>query len=410
MINEMKFLEGINYIRTGGSKEELKAAEYIAENLKELGLKPVIENFKVQASKVKKVKLEVTKPYKEVIECKAFACCGNAENLTGELYYYRGGDNYTCHDVKGKIVLFEQGLGYWRYKDILEQGAKGFIVTNGNLISDKEDIDEREMRKPLRDLKNELPGVAINVSSAFAMVQKGATEVKLTTVQEEYENVSRNVVCKIKGEKDPTIVFTAHYDSTALSKGMYDNATGAIGILKIAEYYATHKPEHNLVFVWCGSEERGLLGSKAYVQKHKKELDKYGLCINLDMIGCAMGGAIACVTAENKLVDYIDYFSKEKGYSIRSYQDVYSSDSTPFADNGVPAVSFARITQYSPIHCRYDEIGMLNEKILKEDIEFILEFTKRMEEAVVLPVNRKMPDNMKEALDYYLLRKRKETK
>ena len=32
--------------------------------------------------------------------------------------------------------------------------------------------------------------------------------------------------------------------------------------------------KHNVRFVWCGSEERGLLGSKAYVKKHLKELKK----------------------------------------------------------------------------------------------------------------------------------------
>lgn len=279
MLDEMKFLESINYIRQGGSKEELKAANTIIKDLKEMGLVGKLENFKVQATKVKKVSLEVTKPYKEKIVCDAYLNTKNCNGLEKELFIYRGKDNTTCHDVKDKIVLFEHGLVYWEYKELVEQGAAGFIVCNGHLGWDEEDIDKRELRKPHRALGH-LPGIAINIKSAFDMIQKGAEVVKITSKQEEYETNSRNVVCHIQGEKDETIVFTAHYDSTGLSKGMYDNATGSLGLLKIAEYYSKNKPQYNLVFVWCGSEERGLLGSKEYVAKHEKELGKYRLCIN----------------------------------------------------------------------------------------------------------------------------------
>ena len=406
MMNEMKFLEDLRYIRTGGSKEELKAANYIKDNLEKLGLKATIENFPVQAGEVLECSLEVVEPYHQVITCKGFTCSGEANNLEAELYYYRGRGEYP-HDVKGKIVLFDTAVGYWTYKDIFEAGAKGVICSNGNLLNDSEDIDQKELRGPLREI-GELPFVEINVSQAFEMVQKGATKVRMNLKQKTSKGTSRNVVCKIKGKKDPTIIFTAHYDSTPLSKGVYDNATGSLGIFKLAEYFSKNKPEHNMIFVFCGSEERGLLGSKAYVKKHNKELDKIGLCINLDMIGSAMGGFIAVSTAEQKLVHYIEYLSKELGFQLNSSQGVYSSDSTPFADSGVPAVSFARTTQYSPIHNRFDDITMLNQDMIKKDIEFIKTFTLRMDQAVFLPVERKIPDKMKEELDYYLLRKKKE--
>ena len=58
---------------------------------------------------------------------------------------------------------------------------------------------------------------------------------------------------------------------------------------------------YGLRFVFCGSEERGLLGSKAYVRDHEKELRQTVLNINLDMIGTYMGKFIAGVSAEEKL-------------------------------------------------------------------------------------------------------------
>ena len=43
---------------------------------------------------------------------------------------------------------------------------------------------------------------------------------------------------------------------------------------------------------------------------------------------------------------------------------------------------------------------------MAEDIEMIQRFLERMANAVRCPVAREMPDNMKEKLDEYLLRKR----
>ena len=186
--------------------------------------------------------------------------------------------------------------------------------------------------------------------------------------------------------------------------------SGSIGLLWMAEYFAHHAHRHSLRFVWCGSEERGLLGSKAYVEAHEDLLDKIVLNINLDMIGCAMGGFAACCTAEDKLVSYIRYFAMEEGFGIKSYQDVYSSDSTPFADKGIPAVSFARWApgNTATIHNRYDTAAVMLGARMVEDCTFITKFADRMANAAICPVERKMPDNMKQKLDYYLCRKREE--
>jgi hypothetical protein len=127
------------------------------------------------------------------------------------------------------------------------------------------------------------------------------------------------------------------------------------------------------------------------------------------MIGSTMGHFIACVTAENALVNYMTYFGMERGFSIKPYQDVYSSDSTPFADKGVPAISFARIAgrDIAPIHNRYDTVAVMSTEQMQRDMMFITEFVDRMANAAYCPVSREIPDNVKEKLDEYLLRKRK---
>ena len=66
-----------------------------------------------------------------------------------------------------------------------------------------------------------------------------------------------------------------------------------IGLLGIAKFFAAHPHSYGMRFIWCGSEERGLLGAKAYCADHEEELKKIVLNINLDMIGCIMGKFIA---------------------------------------------------------------------------------------------------------------------
>ncbi|MCG4762083.1 M28 family metallopeptidase [Fusicatenibacter saccharivorans] len=130
----------------------------------------------------------------------------------------------------------------------------------------------------------------------------------------------------------------------------------------------------------------------------------------MDMIGTYMGKFIACVSAEEKLTHYISYMAAEVGFPIAAENGVYSSDSTPFADHGVPAVSFARIANgnVAPIHCRYDVKDVMSMEQLQKDIDFLTVFTGRFANAAVCPVAREIPETIRKQLDEYLFRKRKE--
>ena len=104
--------------------------------------------------------------------------------------------------------------------------------------------------------------------------------------------------------------------------------------------------------------------------------------------------------------------ASELGFGIDGRQDVYSSDSTPFADKGVPALSFARIAPQNTatIHNRYDNPSVMSDSQMLEDIAFLVKFAERMANARQCPVSRTIPDNMKEKLDIYLCRKRDTSK
>ena len=370
------------YVRTGGTAEELRCALYLQEECRKLGYEATLEAFSTPMATMYKATLTVDG---KEIPCKGYLCAGSG-TVEAPIYYLRDNNPYSLQQCKGKIVMFDGYLGYWKYQDMLENGAVGYITYDGNANYADRDIDQRELR---------------------SFVHKGKTAV-ITLEQEEYTADSHNVILDIPGKNGKYIVFTAHYDSTSLSQGSYDNMSGSIGLLGIAEALGKVSCNYGLRFVWCGSEERGLLGSKAYVEAHEEALKDIVLCVNLDMIGCIMGKFAACCTSEEKLVSYIQYMASELGFGCHAYQDVYSSDSTPFADKGIPAVSFARWApnNTATIHNSYDTPAVMSGRQMAEDIDFIVAFSARMANAKLCPVAREMPDNMKEKLDEYLLRKR----
>jgi hypothetical protein len=392
------------YPRTGGSAEELKTAEYLRGICAELGLDAHLEAFEVDMATVHEATLTVDgREY----PCKGYLCAGSGE-VEAPLYYLTDSDKYTLSLCKGKIVIFDGYLGYWRYRELIENGAVGFISYDGNVNFADRDIDHRELRSFVSN-GEKLLGVNINAKDAVDIINRDGKLAKITLRQDEYKGSSHNVVADIKGETDRQIVFTAHYDSTSLSQGAYDNMSGCVGLVGLAEYFLKNTPRYSLRFIFCGSEERGLLGSKAYCEAHEKELENVDLVINLGMVGCIMGKFIACATCEEALVSYITYLGCELGFQVKAYQDVYSSDSTPFADKGVPAVSFARAAgrDLAPIHNSYDTAAVMKTERMIEDIEFIRAFASRMANSAICPVAREIPENVKGKLDEYLLRKKK---
>lgn len=398
-----KILEENAYIRTGASPEELNCANYLMEKCVELGAENVhLEPFPMQMAKMKKAALYADG--KEV-PCKGYFNSGSGD-WEAPLYYLANQDDWSLAQCRGKIVLSDLGLGYWTFRDLVANGALGYITYDGNSNYTDWDIDQKELRAHVA-CGDKLPGVNINVKTARQLLMDGVKKVRMVLEQEEYTGESRNVVAELPGQVDEWILLSAHYDSTPLSQGVYDNMSGCVGLLALMERFAKEEHCYGLRFLFCGSEERGLYGSKAYVKAHEAERNKIVLNVNLDMIGTAMGKFIACCSTEEKLVHYIEYLAMEAGFGMAARQDVYSSDSTPFADAGVPALSFARLDRNATIHNRYDTMAVMKPEQLALDADFIGLFVGRMANAAHCPVKREIPEPVKEKLDEYMNRKRK---
>lgn len=396
-----------DFVHRSGTPEELRVAEYLKARCEALGVPAHLEPFPVPMGEIEEA--HVFADGKE-IPAKGCFCCGSGD-VEGELYYMPAQDKVSVAGAKDKIVLLDTaGIGFFGYQDLMKAGAKGILFRCGDLHNGNHDIDERDLRAHVVGEERRVLCAMVHASTAVALVKNRTKRVRIAIRQREYEGQSQNVVAEIPGKRDEWIALSAHYDSTALSHGSYDNMSGCAGLLGVMDALRNKPLNCGLRFVFCGSEERGLLGSKAYVRDHEAELDRIALNVNLDMIGTIMGGFNAVVSAEEKLAHYIEYMGAELGFPVKAKTGVYSSDSTPFADKGVPALSFARDAgdSIAPIHCRYDRVDVLSMDQLQKDIAFIAEFTRRMAMSAVCPVGREIPDSVKTDLDKYLFRKRRQ--
>lgn len=405
-MNLKHIFESTDFVHASGTKEELQVAEFLKSQCEELGVPAHLEGFRVAMGDIEEVHLLADG---QEIPCKALSCCGSGV-VEGELYYMPGMDPVSLAGAKDKIVLLDQGVGFFSYHDLMKAGAKGLIFQYGNVHYPNTDIDQRDLREAAVGEERKVLCAMIHSGQAMELVKNKVKNIRLEIFQHEYDGESHNVIAEIPGKREEYIVLSAHYDTTSLSHGAYDNMSGCAGLLGIMEQLKDKELNYGLRFVFCGSEERGLLGSKAYVRDHESELEKAALNINLDMIGTYLGEFIACVSAEDKLAHYISYMAAEVGFPVEAKQGVYSSDSTPFADKSVPALSFARLasSNVAPIHCRYDLMEVMSMEQLQKDIDFLAKFTERFANAVVCPVSREIPEKIKTELDEYLFRKRKE--
>lgn len=412
MYKSFDLLKKLYFVRTGGSQEELQAANILLDEVRKLGVEDArLEEFEVDGATIKEAKLSFA-GYDKEIECVGVGYSGSTskEGVSGQLCYIDSVASAKINDVKGKICLVHSKLvNYKVYEILAKKQASGLILLTGSVYDSNKDVDLDPYLYRQRHYKHgKIPAVCIRSRDGERLLRSNVKMAHLTLLEDEYQNKSHNVVAEIKGEiEDEVICFSAHYDSVSYSKGAYDNATGSTCIMQILAHFAVNKPKRTLRFIWCGSEEMGLLGSKAYVEKHQDELENVVLNINVDMIGVTIGNDIACATADHSVVSYINYYGLIKGFAIAAKQGVYSSDSTPFADKGVPAISFARIAPPTgaQIHSHKDVMDYLSKDNYYRTCNFIIDFVSGLVNAVAFPIEKNIPDNMKEEIDYYYGRK-----
>jgi Zn-dependent M28 family amino/carboxypeptidase len=108
---------------------------------------------------------------------------------------------------------------------------------------------------------------------------------------------SENVVAFIKGSEKPDeiVVISAHLDHVGVKDGKVyngadDDGSGTVAVLEIAEAFQKalkdgFRPKRSILFLHVTGEEKGLLGSKFYVENPIFPIANTVVNLNIDMVG-----------------------------------------------------------------------------------------------------------------------------
>lgn len=109
-------------------------------------------------------------------------------------------------------------------------------------------------------------------------------------------SLTANLLGMIEGSdpvlKDEYIVIGAHLDHVGMNdqgyvfNGADDNGSGSVGVLQAAKAFAMNpvKPKRSILFAHWTGEEKGLVGSRYYVNFPTFPIEKCAACVNMDMI------------------------------------------------------------------------------------------------------------------------------
>jgi hypothetical protein len=106
-------------------------------------------------------------------------------------------------------------------------------------------------------------------------------------VQQHRYDTGINVFGVRPGRVDPDarVVVGAHYDHIAGCAGADDNASGVAGVLELARLLASTDHPRTLMLACWDEEERGLLGSSAWVRDARARGEQIEVYFNFDAIG-----------------------------------------------------------------------------------------------------------------------------
>ena len=402
---QYSLVEKLSFVRYGGTEAELKAAEILLSEIEKIGGQGELMDFSVPAFDIRRCEMAVCAPYEKPIACAPFGLGGEfPEGVELRPYYASRGveaDYVGMGSLEGYIVLLDS-LSPEAYKLLIEKKAGAFAVVQG-MHYDAEAAEDLYFR-PLRPkfLKHgRMPGFVITAADAAELLKKGAERIRIVSELKETTHTSRNLLSFIPGRESggEEVVITAHYDSVPVGRGSWDNATGAATIMWLYRHFLQNPPRRDLRFIWCGSEEQGLLGSRAFIDQHWEEVRKIKFCFNFDMCGTVLGPNKLFVSGKDDLMHYTEAYCREIGYSAEISKIIHSSDSAPFADKGIPAIGISRGTKSAEIHTRHDTMAPLSAASLAQTADFAAGMMERVINSVFLPVGPGMPEDLVEVLN-----------
>jgi Zn-dependent M28 family amino/carboxypeptidase len=208
-------------------------------------------------------------------------------------------------------------------------------------------------------------------NASLESVRSPNAKLVANIVSETFYYPSGNVIGVVKGT-DPRlaheyVLYSGHQDhdgtryvvnGDSIWNGADDNASVSVAMLAIARAFVAHPAPRPILFVWHGAEERGLLGSRWYVNHSTVPHSEIVAVLNGDMIGrndpdsAALLGAqpphrnsVALVDDALRANAELTHFKLDTVWDRPTHPEgwYFRSDHLPYARAGIPAIEFSTL-------------------------------------------------------------------
>ena len=300
--------------RPTGSVQARAAAEYVAEELRKLGLEvrlqPVTVPHWVRGAETAAL-VEYPGMVPGTIQKIVLTALGGSsstapDGLTAEVVTVNNFEELTAlgHDkVAGKIILFNDvfdkqkaaaGLAFAAYGEAVRYRAAGpkAAADLGAVAALVRSVGNADYRLPHTgfSVPAGIPAGAVTVEDADLIVylaSQGKVRMHLTlTPQKLPDETSYNVIADLKGSEHPEqiVVVSGHLDSWDLGTGAIDDGAGVVIAMETAELLQRlHlRPARTLRVIAWMDEETGGSGSKAYTAEYSADFSHHVAAIESD--------------------------------------------------------------------------------------------------------------------------------
>src|ERR1700723_3432690 len=300
--------------RPSGSAQARAAAEYVAGELRQLGLEVRLQPVTV-AHWVRGVETAALVEYpgmvsgttqKIVLTALGGSSSTPTEGLTADVVTVSTFEELQAlgrDKVAGKIVLFNEisdkqkaagGLGFAAYGDAVRYRGAGpkAAAELGAVAALVRSVASADYRLPHTGFSFPagIPAGAVTAEDADLIVHlasQGKVRIRLTlTPQKLPDETGYNVIADLKGSEHPEeiVVVSGHLDSWDLGTGAIDDGAGVVMAMQTAEVLQRlHlRPARTLRVIAWMDEETGGSGSKAYTAESAGDFPHYVAAVESD--------------------------------------------------------------------------------------------------------------------------------
>jgi len=392
--------------RISGSPQAQQAVEYVAAELRKLGLEVTLEKVMVPHWVRGEERAELTTfpgqaPHtsqKIILTALGNSPATPPDGITADVIAVNNFDELAAlgrEKVAGKIVLYNakfdermaaEGRAGDSYQHVYEYRSKGAqtAVALGAVASLIRSLGDADYRLPHTgySINAGIPAAAVTAEDAQLiadLAQQGRVTMHLVLTPQTFPNTqSFNVIADLKGSEHPEqiVIVSGHLDSWDLGTGAIDDAAGvavAMQVANLCKQLGLHPKRTLRVIAWM-DEENGTAGGKAYGEEHKSETANHIAAFESDLgAGHPLGMEGNYKTEAVPALEPFEKILESIGANLLQPAADPGADISPLAAAGVPSFGLIQDnrTYFHYHHTPADTLDKVNPHELAENAALI---------------------------------------